>query len=123
MIAVLTCSWATQHDTWLPIKLSPKGSLFSFLYGQVAGEIGCDVPHLPPSIWRHMFVDEGTSDERVEGPKNQGAAMAMGNTVASWGADLPSPGQQWSRNLIHFGKVCFDRCIESQLDPLWEGLF
>ena len=25
------------------------------------------------------------SDERVEGPKNQGAAMAMGNTVASWG--------------------------------------
>lgn len=43
------------------------------------------VPHLPPSTCRHIFVDERMSNERVEGPKNQGAAMAMGNTVASWG--------------------------------------
>ena len=44
--------------------------------------------------------------------------MARGTTVASWGADLPSPGEQWSCNLIHFGKVYFDSGIDRLLERL-----
>ena len=41
-------------------------------------------PCLPPSMCRHIFVDERMSDARVEGPLDNGAAMAMGNSEAMW---------------------------------------
>ena len=39
---------------------------------------------MPPSRCRHIFVEERMSAGRVEGPADKGAAMAMGNTVATW---------------------------------------
>ena len=39
---------------------------------------------LPPSKTRHIFVDERTSEDCVPGPSNKGAAMAMGNSLATW---------------------------------------
>ena len=47
-------------------------------------ELHGGVPHLPPSMCRHIFVEERMSARRVEGPADRGAAMAMGNTVAAW---------------------------------------
>ncbi len=63
-------------------------------------------------------MDERMSDERVKGPKNQGAAMAMGDIMASWDAELTSPDEQWSRTLIHFGNVYFDGCTDRLLERL-----
>ena len=39
--------------------------------------------HLPPSMCRHIFVDERRSDARAEGP-DKGASMAMGNSENAW---------------------------------------
>ena len=39
---------------------------------------------LPPSMCRHIFVDERRSDARVEGPGDKGASMAMGNSEIAW---------------------------------------
>ena len=40
--------------------------------------------HLPPSMCRHIFVDERRSDDRAEGPSDKGASMAMGNSQKAW---------------------------------------
>lgn len=41
---------------------------------------------LPPSMCRHIFVDERRSDSRAQGPTDKGAAMAMGNSERAWDA-------------------------------------
>ena len=38
----------------------------------------------PPSLLRHIFVDERRSHESAPGPSNQGAAQVMGNSVSQW---------------------------------------
>jgi len=40
--------------------------------------------HLPPSMCRHIFVDERRSDARAQGPSDKGASMAMGNSESAW---------------------------------------
>ncbi|DBA81080.1 TPA: hypothetical protein ACH3X2_000803 [Trebouxia sp. C0005] len=42
------------------------------------------VAHMPPSMCRHIFVDERRSSDRVEGPSDRGAAMAMGHSQDAW---------------------------------------
>lgn len=42
------------------------------------------VEHLPPSTYRHIFVDERRSDGRADGPQDKGASMAMGNSLKAW---------------------------------------
>ena len=51
-------------------------------------------PNLPPSRCRHIFVDERLSEDRVQGPTDKGAAMAMGNSVQAW--------QQYYHRQVHF---------------------
>ena len=42
------------------------------------------VASMPPSNLRHIFVAERRSDDRVQGPSDRGAAMAMGNSQEAW---------------------------------------
>ena len=42
------------------------------------------VANMPPSMCRHIFVAERRSDDRVQGPSDRGAAMAMGNSQEAW---------------------------------------
>ena len=42
------------------------------------------VSKMPPSMCRHIFVDERLSEDRAPGPSDRGAAMAMGNSIGVW---------------------------------------
>lgn len=44
-------------------------------------QAGCK---MPPSQCRQVFVDERRSDNRAEGPSDQGAAHIMGHSVSQW---------------------------------------
>jgi hypothetical protein len=39
---------------------------------------------VPPYSLRHLFVGERRSNDRVDGPADTGAAMAMGHSVRQW---------------------------------------
>ena len=39
---------------------------------------------IPPSLLRHIFVDEGRSRQRVEGPDDAAAAQVMSNSTQAW---------------------------------------
>lgn len=41
-------------------------------------------PAISPSLCRQVFVAERRSADRVEGPKDSGAAMVMGHSVQQW---------------------------------------
>ena len=38
-------------------------------------------PGIPPSLLRHIYVDERRSRQRVEGPDDAAAAQVMGNST------------------------------------------
>ena len=46
--------------------------------------ISMGAPAISPSMCRQVFVHERRSEGRVEGPKDNGAAMVMGHSVQQW---------------------------------------
>ena len=63
----------------LPFNTTTLGSYWQKWIKEQGG-----APNLRPSRCRHIFVDERLSADRVEGPLDTGAAMAMGNSVSAW---------------------------------------
>lgn len=68
-----------------------KTSMSSYFHSMLS-RMDPSFPRIPPSLLRHIFVDERRSRQRVEGPDDAAAAQVMGNST-----------QAWSRNYdLHF---------------------
>ena len=73
------CPYVFMHPMGKPFSTTTIGQHWQKWVYKQGGP-----PNLPPSRCRHIFVDERMSEDRVEGPLDKGAAMAMGNSVEAW---------------------------------------
>ena len=65
-------------------------------------------PRIPPSLLRHIFVDERRRRQRVEGPDDAAVAQVMGNST-----------QAWSRNYdLHFANTADVREAQATVDAM-----
>jgi hypothetical protein len=60
---------------------------------------------LPLQMCRHVFVEERSSLDAVEGPPDDGAAMIMGNSVQMWQKRSVAPHQQTGTKW-HYVSLC-----------------
>ena len=57
-----------------------KTSMSSYFHSMLS-RMDPSFPRIPPSLLRHIFVDERRSRQRVEGPDDAAAAQVMGNST------------------------------------------
>ena len=60
-----------------------KTSMSSYFHSML-NRMDPSFPRIPPSLLRHIFVDERRSRQRVEGPDDAAAAQVMGNSTQAW---------------------------------------
>ena len=60
-----------------------KTSMSSYFHSMLS-RLDPSFPRIPPSLLRHIFVDERRSRQRVEGPDDAAAAQVMGNSTQAW---------------------------------------
>ena len=129
-LAELLHMWATQgHDelcqhTFLigspptpTLFMTPSGkainsSSMQYFWHTWLGKNG-GVGKMPPSMCRHIFVSERRSDDRVDGPSDRGAAMAMGNSLDAW--------DRYYEKQRHFHPADCQRAVNA-MDTWREGL-
>lgn len=57
---------------------------FGSYFNKALQQLQPGFPQVPPSLLRHVFVDERMSLDRVNGPTDRGAAHVMGNSTQQW---------------------------------------
>ena len=72
------------HHVFVDHRGKPfNDSNFTVYWDRVMASMGLSPP-ISPSMCRQVFVHERRSEERVDGPKDRGAAMVMGHSLAQW---------------------------------------